>query len=92
MIYIPAGYCERLRNRNESTDIYYLRPSNVGNGVGMDQDVAPGSGGGYANYMGDEMLVTGKYDFEYRIPYVPAGRYEIRFGFSMSDARGVAQF
>jgi hypothetical protein len=48
--------------------------------------------GGYANYQGDEMLVTGKYDFQYRIPYVPQGSYEIRFGFSASDARGVAQF
>lgn len=83
LIYIPPGYCSRLKHRNTSTDIYYLRPYNVGLGSGK---------GGYANYQGDEMLAKGKYDFEYRIPYVPTGRYEIRFGFSCSDVRGVAQF
>lgn len=76
----PKGYCSRLRVRNDDTHIYYLRPHNA-----MYD-------GGYANYQGDEMLVTGKYDFEYRIPHVPAGQYEIRFGFSTSDVRGVAQF
>ncbi len=81
--YIPENYCGRLRHNNTDTHIYYLRPYNAGLGT---------SGNGYANYQGDEMLVTGKYDFEYRIPYVPAGSYEIRFGFSTSDARGVAQF
>ena len=80
MVYIPENYCKRLRHRNTDTNIYYLRP-HVGNWAG-----------GYANYQGDEMLVTGKYDFEYRIPFVPEGRYEIRFGFSTSDSRGVAQF
>ena len=83
LVYIPENYCNRLRHNNADTKIYYLRPYNAGLGI---------SGGGYANYQGDEMLVTGKYDFQYRIPYVPQGSYEIRFGFSTSDARGVAQF
>ena len=48
--------------------------------------------GGYASYQGDELLISGKSDFEYRIPYVPEGSYEIRFGFSTSDLRGVTQF
>jgi hypothetical protein len=78
--YIPEDYCKRLRHNNTDTHIYYLRPHNA-----MYD-------GGYANYQGDEMLVTGKYDFQYRIPYVPEGSYEVRFGFSASDARGVAQF
>ncbi|MBO7239061.1 MAG: fasciclin domain-containing protein, partial [Bacteroidaceae bacterium] len=83
LTYIPEGYSTRLRHNNTDTNIYYLRPYNAGLGT---------SGNGYANYQGDEMLVTGKYDFQYRIPYVPQGSYEIRFGFSTSDARGVAQF
>ncbi len=92
-IYIPAGFSKRLRHRNESTHFLYYRPYKVGLGVGnYGEDIAPGAGGGYANYMGDEVLVIGKYDFEYRLPYVPEGRYEIRFGFSTSDVRGVAQF
>lgn len=80
LTYIPENYSTRLRHRNTDTHIYYLRPHNA-----MYD-------GGYANYQGDEMLVTGKYDFEYRIPHVPAGTYEIRFGYSCSNARGVSQF
>ena len=79
LTYIPNHYSSRLKINNTNTDIYYLRPHSTGLG-------------GYVNYMGDELLVTGKYDFEYRLPYVPAGNYEIRFGFGQSDARGVAQF
>ncbi len=80
LVYIPQEYSARLRHRNSDTHVYYLRP-HKGNWPA-----------GYVNYQGDEMLVTGKYDFEYRIPYVPDGYYEIRFGFSTSDARGIAQF
>ena len=79
LTYIPNNYSTRLRINNTDTNIYYLRPHATGLG-------------GYVNYMGDELLVTGKYDFEYRLPHVPAGNYEIRFGFGQSDARGVAQF
>ena len=80
LTFIPEDYSTRLRQNNTDTHIYYLRPHNA-----MWD-------GGYANYQGDEMLVTGKYDFQYRIPYVPNGSYEIRFGFSASNARGVSQF
>ena len=79
LTYIPDGFSSRLRVNNTDTHIYYLRPHSTGLG-------------GYVNFMGDELLVTGKYDFEYRLPHVPAVSYEIRFGFSQSDARGVAQF
>ena len=87
LVYIPENYCGRLKHNNADTKVYYLRPYNTGI-VNTKLGVATG----YANYQGDEMLVTGKYDFQYRIPYVPQGSYEIRFGFSTSDARGVAQF
>ena len=79
LTYIPDGFSERLKINNTDSHVYYLRPHATGLG-------------GYVNYMGDELLVTGKYDFQYRLPYVPAGNYEIRFGFGQSDARGVAQF
>ena len=79
LTFIPEEYSTRLRHNNTDTHIYYLRPFNTGIG-------------GYVNYQGDEMLVTGKYDFQYRIPHVPSGSYEIRFGFSSSNARGIAQF
>lgn len=79
LTYIPDNFCSRLRINNNDTHVYYLRPHST-------------SLGGYVNFMGDELLVTGKYDFQYRLPHVPKGNYEIRFGFSQSDARGVAQF
>jgi hypothetical protein len=79
LTYIPDGFSNRLRINSTDTHVYYLRPHSTGLG-------------GYVNYMGDELLVTGKYDFEYRLPHVPAGNYEIRFGFGQSDARGIAQF
>ena len=78
-IYIPDNFCTRLKLRNNQTNIYYLRPHKTG----LE---------GYSTYMGDEIMVSGKYDFEYRLPYVPSGNYELRFGFNQSDARGIAQF
>lgn len=78
-VYIPEHFCTRLKHRNNQTNIYYLRPHKTG----LE---------GYSTYMGDEIMVSGKYDFEYRIPHVPSGNYEIRFGFNQSDARGIAQF
>lgn len=77
--YIPNGYCERLITNSADANVYYLRPHST-------------SVGAYVNYQGDELLVTGKYDFQYRIPHVPPGDYEIRFGYSASDLRGICQF
>lgn len=79
--YIPDGYSERLRVRGvvANTTILYLRPHGT-------------STGGYPNYQGDELLAIGKYDFEYRIPHVPSGSYEIRFGYSTSTERAITQF
>lgn len=78
LTYIPNGFSSRLEALNNDTHVYYLRPYPTGIG-------------GYVNYQGDELLVTGKYDFKYRLPHVPTGNYEVRFGFSMSDARGIVQ-
>ncbi len=77
--YIPQNYCERLEVLSPTTNIFYLLPTGR---VSL---------GGYSNYQGDEFLIDGQYDFRYRIPYVPEGRYELRFGYSQSDKRGVIQ-
>ncbi len=79
--YIPNGYSERLEINGvvDNTVILYLRPRSTGVG-------------GYANYMGDELLAIGRYDFKYRIPHVPEGTYEIRFGYSVSNLRSITQF
>jgi hypothetical protein len=79
--YIPDGYCKRLVVNGvvNNTVILYLRPTST-------------STGGYPNYQGDELLALGRYDFKYRIPHVPAGTYEIRFGYSTSGLRAITQF
>lgn len=79
--YLPDGYCDRLVVNGvvDNTVILYLRPTDTGTG-------------GYPNYMGDELLALGRYDFKYRIPHVPAGTYEIRFGYSVSGLRAITQF
>jgi hypothetical protein len=41
--------------------------------------------------LGTELLLGGKYDFTYRIPAVPPATYEIRFGYTATGGRGVAQ-
>ena len=78
-IYIPDGFCKRLRINNKSTFPFYLTPHET-------YTV------GWSNYQGDELLIDGNYNFEYRLPYVPEGTYEIRFGFGFSNARGICQF
>lgn len=47
---------------------------------------------GWNNYQGDEMLASGLFDIEYRIPYVPEGTYELRFGYARYSNRSVVQF
>lgn len=48
------------------------------------------------NYMGDEFFIvvqSGKlYDFVITTPPIPAGTYEVRFGYQSNGRRGVAQF
>ena len=46
----------------------------------------------WANYQGDEMMCLGAFDFEYRLPHVPAGTYEIRMGYSANGNRHIVQF
>ena len=77
--FIPKGFCKGFVVNNEDTEVFYFRPHATGLGS-------------YANYQGDEFIVEGKYDFQYRIPHVPAGNYEIRFGYPRGYYRGVCQF
>ena len=44
------------------------------------------------NYMGDEIIVVGNYDLEYRLPPVPAGTYELRMGYTATSIRAITQF
>lgn len=44
------------------------------------------------NYLGDEFLAVGKYDFAYKLPPVPAGTYELRIGYTANGMRSITQF
>ena len=77
--YIPNNFCKGFVINNEDTEVFYYRPHAT-------------SLLSWANYQGDEFIVEGKYDFQYRIPHVPTGTYEIRFGYPKGYYRGVCQF
>ena len=77
--FLPEGYMKGFRWRNETTEVFYFRPHQTW-------------GGTYANFQGDEFIVEGAYDFEYRIPHVPEGIYELRFGYPQGYNRGICQF
>ena len=47
--------------------------------------------GGYLDYQGDEVYLEGMYDFSVVTPPIPAGTYEVRFGYQPTGGRGVAQ-
>ena len=48
--------------------------------------------GSWCNYQADEMMALGQFDFIMRLPPVPAGTYEIRFGYTANPIRGILQF
>lgn len=45
----------------------------------------------FCDYQGDEVWLQGLYDFEITTPPIPAGTYEVRFGYQPTIFRGVAQ-
>ena len=77
--YIPEGFSKGFIVNNNDTKVFYFRPHQTWSNS-------------YANYQGDEFLVEGIYDFKYRLPHVPEGDYEIRFGYAKGYYRGVCQF
>ncbi|MDP4272403.1 MAG: hypothetical protein Q8909_20120, partial [Bacteroidota bacterium] len=47
--------------------------------------------GGYLDYQGDEVYLNGMYNFSVVTPPIPAGTYEVRFGYQPTGGRGAAQ-
>lgn len=45
----------------------------------------------FLDYQGDEIFLSGLYDFAITTPPIPAGTYEIRFGYQPTNHRGAAQ-
>lgn len=75
---IPKGYLDRFEGTDQTIICYASAHDKL------------------MNFMGDEMFLVvqnGKlYDFVVITPPVPAGTYEIRFGYQSNGRRGVAQF
>ena len=74
---LPRGYVDRITS-SEQTVVSYLTPYRQ-----------------YQDYEGDEIFIgatTGNlYDFSVVTPPVPAGTYEVRFGYLTNGRRGVVQ-
>ena len=45
----------------------------------------------FMDFQGDEVYLSGLYEFEITTPVIPAGTYEVRFGWKVETKRGVAQ-
>lgn len=73
----PRGYIDRIVS-SEQTMVGYL--------TATDQ---------YHDYQGDEIYMEANggslYDFSMILPPVPAGTYELRFGYQVTTSRGVTQ-
>ena len=74
----PNGYLKNVKFVSPTTRLYYLQGEK--------------STGSWVNYQADEMMAQGQFDFIMRLPPVPAGTYEIRFGYTANTHRAVLQF
>jgi len=75
--HFPNGYFDNITNESSSTILLYL--------------TAP-SGSVWRDFQGDEIMVTGQYDFILKLPPVPkSGTYELRMGVSNNSKRGMVQ-
>lgn len=77
LFYFPRGFLDRVVS-SEQTKLSYLSYTD-----------------GYRDYEGDEIYMEANsgnlYDFSITLPPVPAGTYELRFGFQNNFYRGVCQ-
>jgi hypothetical protein len=74
------GYLKNVKFISPGTRLYYLQGS------------TSGSDRGWVNYQADEMMALGTFDFTMRLPPVPAGTYEVRFGYTANGNRAYLQF
>lgn len=76
-LYFPIGFDLVNMTREQGTNVYYL----------------PGSNNpGWGDYQGDEFIISGTFDFTFKLPPVPSdGEYEIRYGIQGNNQRGMAQ-
>ncbi|MFA6873249.1 MAG: fasciclin domain-containing protein [Bacteroidaceae bacterium] len=77
----PSGYLTNVTYNSPGTRFIYLNRN------------ANASANSWTNYQGDEMTATGVgFDLTIRLPPVPAGTYEVRYGYTIVSNRGCGQF
>lgn len=77
--HFPNGYFANITNESSDTKLLYLNSAAVG-------------GTAWRDYQGDEFMACGVFDFVLKLPPVPkSGTYELRFGVSHNELRGMAQ-
>lgn len=77
--YFPQGYFDNITNEGASTRIFYLNTKSKGEARWRD-------------FQGDELLITGAYQFVLKLPPVPkSGYYELRLGCSNNMLRSMVQ-
>jgi len=73
--YIPTGYCKNLGFEEQRPSVYM---------VYYAANVHP--------YLwGDELVGYGFFDITFHVKAIPAGKYEVRFGYHVSPDQGVTQ-
>ena len=77
----PHDYLSHIHFISESTVFELCYPN---------RDEPPGAGRN--GYEGDEWMCYNNYDVILRLPPVPRGTYEVRFGYTRAATRGCAQF
>jgi uncharacterized surface protein with fasciclin (FAS1) repeats len=82
---------EMLSNKLRTTWRWIILPHGYCSKISMSEDTQLQYIWGPHNYEWDEVLPCGRYDITVRIPPIPAGAYEIRYGYSPYVERGVAQ-
>lgn len=88
--YFPVGYFTNLLNETSSCRIFYLQ-----NGGKMANGNTAGNyneSNLWKDYQGDEMIISGQYDFVLKLPPVPkTGTYELRMACSNNNLRSMVQ-
>lgn len=78
-IFLPKDYLTNCWYRTQDTKFVYMNPNaTAGNYTHND-------------WQGDEFLAFSGFDIDFKLPPVPAGTYEVRFGYTQNSARGCAQ-
>lgn len=78
--YFPLGYFDNITHESATTQFYYLHSKAFG---GAD---------GWKDGQGDEILVSGRYNFTMKMPPVPkSGIYEVRMGVCNNKNRSMVQ-